>query len=141
MSNVNVVVLSGNLTRDPEVRPLANGNSVTKLRLASNTRRKVGDEWQDTPNYFDVTVWGAHGENIAKYLGKGDGIIVSGRLEWREWEATDGTKRQAVEIVAVDSQFMPKGGAKREAGDATLDDVGAAFTGGTPAADDDDIPF
>jgi len=105
--NINVVVLTGNLTADPELRNLPSGTSVCKLRVACNTRRKdsASGEYVDKPNYFDVTVWGAQGENAAKYLSKGRGVAVDGRLEWREWEQ-DGNKRQAVEIVADNIQFL-----------------------------------
>ena len=108
MANINRVVISGNLTKDPELRQLPSGNSVCKLRMAVNTRVKDRDsgQWTDKPNYFDVTVWGGQGENVAKYLSRGSGLIVDGRLEWREWDAQDGTKRQAVEIIADSTQFM-----------------------------------
>jgi len=107
-TNVNVVVITGNLTRDPELRSLSTGTSVCKLRVAVNSRRKDSSsgEWVDKPNYFDVTVWGAQGENCATYLSKGRPVAVEGRLEWREWEAQDGTKRQAVEIIANSVQFL-----------------------------------
>ena len=81
-TNINRVVLTGNLTRDPELRSLPSGMSVCSLRVACNTRRKnnaTGD-WEDKPNYFDVTVWGAQGENCAQYLAKGRPVAVDGRL-------------------------------------------------------------
>src|SRR2546430_14670865 len=106
-TNINRVVLTGNLTRDPELRSTPSGTSVCSLRIACNTRRKdASGEWVDKPNYFDVKVWGAQGENCATYLSKGRPVAVDGRLEWREWEAQDGTKRQAVEIVADTVQFL-----------------------------------
>ena len=94
-TNINRVVLTGNLTRDPELRALPSGTSVCSLRIASNTRRKDQStgEWVDKPNYFDVTVWGAQGENCAQYLSKGRPVAVDGRLEWREWE--DKERQQA----------------------------------------------
>jgi single-strand DNA-binding protein len=114
MSNLNRVVLTGNLTRDPELRSTPSGSSVCSLRLACNTRRRNGDgDWVDKPNYFDVTVWGAQGANCASYLEKGRPVAIDGRLEWREWETSDGSKRQAVSIVAERVQFL--GG--REAAD------------------------
>jgi single-strand DNA-binding protein len=146
MANINRVVLSGNLTKDPELRQLAGGNSVCKLRIAVNTRKKDRDsnQWSDHPNYFDVTVWGAQGENVAKYLTKGSPLLIDGRLEWREWQAQDGTNRQAVEIIAANTQFI--GG--RDGGQNTSGGGGSEFAPGpdrglqsVPAADDDDIPF
>ena len=107
-SNINVVAITGNLTKDPELRSTPGGTSVCKLRVAVNSRRKDGQsgEWVDKPNYFDVTVWGAQGENCANYLSKGRPVAVEGRLDWREWEAQDGSKRQAVEIIANSVQFL-----------------------------------
>src|SRR2546429_6628522 len=107
-TNLTVVVVPGNLTSDPELRSLQSGTSVCKLRVAVNSRRKdsASGEWVDKPNYFDVTVWGAQGENCATYLSKGRPVAIDGRLEWREWEAQDGTKRQAVEIIANSVQFL-----------------------------------
>ena len=106
--NINRVVLVGNLTRDPELRHTPSGTPVCSLRLAVNTRRKdESGQWTDKPNYFDVSVWGAQGESCAQYLAKGRPVAIDGRLEWREWEATDGSgKRQAVEIVADNVQFL-----------------------------------
>ena len=105
--NLNHVVITGNLTSDPELRALPSGSSVCKLRVAVNTRRKDGSgEWVEKANYFDVTVWGAQGENAATYLSKGRPVGVQGRLEWREWETSDGGKRQAVEIIADHVQFL-----------------------------------
>jgi single-strand DNA-binding protein len=106
-TNVNRVVITGNLTRDPELRSLPSGTSVCKLRVAVNSRRKdQSGDWVDKPNYFDVTVWGAQGENCSTYLSKGRPVAVDGRLDWREWEAQDGTKRQSVEIIAESVQFL-----------------------------------
>jgi single-strand DNA-binding protein len=106
-SNVNVVVVTGNLTRDPELRHLGSGTAVCKLRVAVNSRRKdQSGNWVDKPNYFDVTVWGAQGENCANYLSKGRPVAVEGRLDWREWEDQGGNKRQSVEIIANTVQFL-----------------------------------
>ena len=63
-------------------------------------------EWVDKPNYFSVTVWGAQGENCARFLSKGRPVCIDGRLDWREWQAQDGTKRESVEIVAESVQFL-----------------------------------
>src|SRR3954451_5244379 len=68
-TNINRVTLTGNLTRDPELRSTQSGTSVCSMRIACNTRRKSGDGWVDKPNYFNVTVWGAQGENCHRYLG------------------------------------------------------------------------
>lgn len=144
MADINHVVLVGNLTKDPELRHTPSGTAVCQLRVASNARRKDGStgEWGDKPNYFDVVIWGNQGENAAKWLSKGKKVGVSGRLDWREWEAQDGSKRQAVEIVADQVQFLsPRedGGGGGGGGDyrSTAGEGGDAPSG----ANDDDIPF
>jgi single-strand DNA-binding protein len=143
-ANINRVVLVGNLTRDPEMKHLPSGTALCSLRIAVNTRRKdESGQWTDKPNYFDVTVWGAQGENCANYLSKGRPVAVDGRLEWREWDAQDGTKRQAVEIIADSVQFL--GGRPEGAEGAQPQFVPSGATAenadfGTAAADDD-IPF
>jgi len=110
-TNINRVILTGNLTRDPELRSLPSGTSVCSLRVAVNTRRKDGQtgEWVDKPNYFSVTVWGAQGDNCARYLSKGRPVAIDGRLEWREWEAKEGGKRESIEIIADSVQFLGSG--------------------------------
>jgi single-strand DNA-binding protein len=156
-TNINRVVLTGNLTRDPENRSLPSGTSVCKLRIACNTRRKGQDgQWEDKPNYFDVTVWGAQGENCARYLSKGRPVAIDGRLEWREWQDQEGNKRQATEIVADSVQFL---GGREDGGNGNGGQSGQSFTpqsdvpadqgdfaapapaaSGAPAGNDD-IPF
>jgi single-strand DNA-binding protein len=140
-ASINRVVLVGNLTRDPELRHTPSGTAVCSLRLAVNTRRKdESGQWTDKPNYFDITVWGQQGENCAQYLAKGRPVGIDGRLEWREWEAQDGAKRQAVEVVAESVQFL--GG--RQESEGSYVPAGATASGddfpSSPAADDD-IPF
>jgi single-strand DNA-binding protein len=146
MANINRVVLVGNLTKDPELRQTPSGTSVCKLRLAVNTRRKdETGQWVDKPNYFDVTVWGNQAESCSQYLSKGRPVGVDGRLEWREWEATDGSgKRQAVEVVAESVQFLgSRGDGAGEGGGAQFVQSGSAGDAADfPAsAADDDIPF
>lgn len=152
-SNINVVVITGNLTRDPELRSTPGGTSVCKLRVAVNSRRKDGQtgNWVDKPNYFDVTVWGAQGENCANYLSKGRPVAVEGRLDWREWEDKDGNKRQSVEIIANSVQFLgsrdggangngftPQSDTPADTSDYDAAPAGAASGGG---GQEDDIPF
>jgi single-strand DNA-binding protein len=162
-SNINVVVITGNLTQDPELRHLGSGTAVCELRVAVNSRRKDGStgEWVDKPNYFNVTVWGAQGENCAQYLSKGRPVAVEGRLDWREWEAKEGGgKRQAVQIIANSVQFLgSRDGGGGGGGNGGNGNGGAGFTpqtdtpadtsdydaapagGGGGGGGDDDIPF
>ena len=142
--NINSVVLVGNLTRDPELRHTPSGTAVTTLRIAVNDRVKRGEEWQDAAYYFDVTVWGRTAENCAQYLAKGRPVGVQGKLTWREWDAQDGTKRQSVEVVADNVQFL---GSRDGGGEGSqFVPQGAAAPAGQsadfPSAPaDDDIPF
>jgi single-strand DNA-binding protein len=151
-TNINRVVLTGNLTRDPELRSIpSSGNSVCSLRVACNTRRKDSStgEWVDKPNYFDVTIFGRQGENAAQYLSKGRPVGIDGRLEWREWQDKEGNNRQSVEIVADNVQFL--GGREEGGGNGSRftpqSDVPAdtsdfsTVSSGAGAAQDDDIPF
>jgi single-strand DNA-binding protein len=155
-SNINVVVITGNLTQDPELRHTGGGTAVCELRVAVNSRRKDGTtgEWVDKPNYFNVTVWGAQGENCATYLAKGRPVAIEGRLDWREWEAKDGGgKRQAVQIIANSVQFLGSrdGGGGGGNGNGftpqsdtpadTSDYEGAPAGAGAGGGSDDDIPF
>ena len=158
-SNINRVVLTGNLTRDPELRSLQSGTSVCSLRIASNSRRRESSvEWVDKPNYFSVTVWGAQGENCARFLSKGRPVCIDGRLDWREWQDQNGNKREAIEIIAESVQFLggrddnggnAGGGQQYNNGFAPHSDVPADTSdfapqpvgGGRPAPADDDIPF
>ena len=148
-TNINRVVLTGNLTRDPELRSTGSGTAVCSLRVACNTRRRnaaTGD-WEDKPNFFDVTVWGAQGENCSRFLSKGRPVAIDGRLEWREWEDQNGNKRQAVDIIADSVQFLgsrdgaENGGRFTPQSDVPADtaDFETAPAGG--GAGDDDIPF
>ena len=146
MANINRVVLVGNLTRDPELRHTPSGTAVCKLRLAVNTRQKDAQgNWGDKPNYFDVTVWGNQGESCAQFLSKGRPVAVDGRLDWREWDAQDGTKRQAIEIIADTVQFLGgREGGGGELGGGERQFVPAAATAGATedfGPVDDDIPF
>jgi single-strand DNA-binding protein len=150
------VIITGNLTRDPELSSVpATGTSVCTLRVACNGRRKnSAGQWEDQANYFDVTVWGQQGENCAQYLRKGRGVAVDGRLRWREWTNQEGQKRQAVDIIAESVQFL--GGRDDSAGNgngfsssaSTTESDIPIHTGdfetasvGAGAAADDDIPF
>ena len=157
-TNINRVVLTGNLTRDPELRSTGSGLAVCGLRIATNTRRKDGDQWVDKPNYFDVTIFGAQGENCARFLSKGRPICVDGRLEWREFTDNAGNKRQAVEIIADSVQFLgsrddgagggqsfqPRSDVPADTSDfqsPPTQPVGATAANGHSTPADDDIPF
>ncbi len=111
----NLVVLMGNLTRDPELRATSNGQSVCNFSLALNRSYKdATGNWQEATDYIDVIAWGPLGERVQQYVTKGRPVLVSGRLQNRTWEQ-DGQKRNKVEVVAQDVTFL---GGRGEGGDA-----------------------
>jgi single-strand DNA-binding protein len=130
--NINRVVLTGNLTRDPELRSTGSGFSVCKLGIAVNGRRKNNStgEWEEKAHFFRVTVFGAQGENCAQYLKKGRAVAIDGRLEWSQWEV-EGQKRESIDIIAETVQFL---GGRDDAGN------GNGFSSGARATESD-IPI
>ena len=142
MADINHVVLVGRLTRDAELKYTSGGSAVSRLGLAINRRRKVGDQWEDEPNFFDVVIWGRVAESLNPYLVKGKQIGVQGELRQNRWEQ-DGQKRSRVEVHAINVQLLGGRG-----------DGGGGGGGGAPrsSADtgesgsyqddfEDDIPF
>jgi single-strand DNA-binding protein len=152
-ASINRVIITGNLTRDPDLRSLPSGTAVCELRVAVNSSRKdENGNWVDKPNYFNVKVWGAQGENCAAYLSKGRPVAVDGRLDWREWETQEGQKRQAVEIIADRVQFLgSRGDQSGEGGGnrfnaqsdvpADTSDFDSPSEPAAVGASEDDIPF
>jgi single-strand DNA-binding protein len=96
----NSVTLVGNLTRDPELRFTTGGRGVASFGIAVSRRYQVNGEWQEQTSYFNIVAWGQMGENAASTLTKGMRVIVSGRLEQREYQNREGEKRTAIEINA-----------------------------------------
>ena len=96
----NTVTIVGNITRDPELRFTAGGKGIASFGLAVNRRYQQNGEWQEKVSFFNVTAWDQLGENAAASLTKGTRVIVTGRLEQREYETREGDKRSAIEIVA-----------------------------------------
>ena len=139
---INSVAISGNQTRDPELRQVGE-TSICKVRLAVSERfkdRNTG-EWSDRPNYFDVTIFGGLGTWLAGNSKKGDTLAVTGRLSWREWE-TDGQKRSAVEIIAdtiVPVTRNGSGSGRSTSSDVPIDTEGLPPVSNLP--DVDEIPF
>jgi single-strand DNA-binding protein len=134
MVTFNRVILAGNLVRDPEIRYLPSGLSVTSFGIAVNSRYKQNNELKEEVSFFDIVVFGKLGENCAEYLSKGRPVLVEGRLRQRRWES-EGVKRSKIEVVADGVQFLggPKGSAAEgEKGGSRAQE---------PANADDDIPF
>ena len=141
--SINRVIISGNLTRDPELRHTASGLPVLGFGVAVNDRRKNPQtgEWEDCPNFVDCTMFGARAEGVAKHLAKGTKVAIEGKLRWSQWER-DGKKRSKIEIIVDELEFMSQ---------RKMSDVDAEFaaipTPLPPVADlpssvyDEDIPF
>ena len=131
---LNSASVVGNLTRDPELRAMPSGTSVCKMRVACSSRWRNAEtgEWDERPNYFDVSAFGASGEACERFLEKGRPVAVDGRLSWHEWETDDGQHRQAVEIVADSVQFL---GTRGPGGDDEAQPAGVGL------GDDDGIAF
>jgi single-strand DNA-binding protein len=147
MVSFNRVVLAGNLTRDPELRFTGSGIPVCDFGLAVNRVRSKNEE----VDFFDITAWRELGETIANYKKKGDPILVEGRLQYRTWEAQDGSKRSKVDVVADNVQFLG-GRGDGEGGGASSGGGGGGRRGGQRQGgqrddvdineeDFDDIPF
>jgi len=148
----NRVVLAGNLTRDPELRFTQSGVPVANFGLAVNRVRSKNEE----VDFFDVTAWRELGETVTNYKKKGDPILVEGRLQFRTYEAKDGSKRSKVDVVADNVQFLGSGnggsdgngsggsgGARVSAGSRGGDEGGSGRRGGPEVSEEDydDIPF
>ena len=109
MSDSNIVLLTGNLTRKPELAYTPKGVGVAHFGLASNRKYRSGDEVQEDVTFVDVTVFGSTAEAVAKYLDKGRKVLVEGRLRFHVWETELGQKRSKVDVVAERVNFLPQG--------------------------------
>lgn len=134
--SINRVSISGNMTRDPELRRTAGGMAVVGFGVAVNDRAKnpATGEWEDRPNFVDCTMFGTRAEKLAPYLSKGCKVAVDGRLRWSQWQARDGSKRSKLEVIVDEIEFM----SRREQAGAQQPQQQAA-----PALDiyAEDVPF
>lgn len=140
---INRVIISGNLTRDPELRSTASGLPVLAFGVAVNERRKNQQtgEWEDSPNFVDCTMFGTRAEALSRYLSKGTKVAIEGKLRWSQWEK-DGQKRSKLEVIIDELEFMSS---RSDGGASHAPSVAAAPS--APAIDvtssvyDEDIPF
>ena len=126
MAMFNRVILAGNLVHSPDIKFSDSGKAICKLSLAVNSRRKQGEQWIDEVSYFDCVAFGKTGEAIAEFVGKGQSILIEGRLKQERWEK-EGQKKSAVRVYIDTVQFLSP---KKEA---------AMDTAAGPT--NDDIPF
>lgn len=105
--SINKAYLTGNLTRDPQLRQTQSGMQVLSFGVAVNDRRKnaATGEWEDYPNFIDCTMFGARAEAVSRYIGKGSKVAIEGKLRWSQWEQ-DGNKRSKIEVVVDEIEFM-----------------------------------
>ena len=108
--SINRVNISGNLTRDPELRQTQGGTSILSFGVAVNDRRKNQQtgEWEDVPNFVDCIVFGSRAESLGKFISKGSKVAIDGKLRYSSWEAKDGSKRSKLEVAVDEIEFMSK---------------------------------
>ncbi|MBN2822078.1 MAG: single-stranded DNA-binding protein [Coriobacteriia bacterium] len=137
---INRVMITGNLTRDPELRSTNSGMSVLKMGVAVNDRRKNQQtgEWEDVPNFVDVTVFGARGEALSRFLNKGSKVAIEGKLRWSQWENPQGEKRSKLEVIADEVEFL----SSRDGGSGGGSSGGYTAPASSPSSEpDEEIPF
>lgn len=129
--SINRVIISGNLTRDPELRSTAGGMPVLGFGVAVNDRRKNQQtgEWEDYPNFIDCTMFGARAEALSRYLNKGTKVSIEGKLRWSQWER-EGQKRSKIEVIVDDLEFMSSRGDSSSYGGG----MGGGYSAPTPSA-------
>ena len=132
--SINRVIISGNLTRDPELRQTQSGMPVLGLGVAVNDRRKnqTTGEWEDYPNFIDCTMFGSRAEALSRYLSKGTKVAIEGKLRWSQWER-DGQKRSKIEVIVDELEFMSSRNSGQDQGHAAYG-APAAANGAMPAA-------
>jgi single stranded DNA-binding protein len=154
MRDIATATLSGNLTREVELRELPSGTPVARLRVATTTRRRHGEEWVEKTNYFTVEVYGGHARACGDHLATGSRVVVDAELDWRGWTDQHDHKREAVTLrarqvlfegrraaaIASDDQPDPTReiAARREAAGAP---VGVGSVDGVGEASAEDLPF
>ncbi|MFC2062074.1 single-stranded DNA-binding protein [Elusimicrobiota bacterium] len=148
-SNANLVVIMGNLTRDPDLRYTPQGRPIATLSLALNRRYKDREtgEYVEKTDFIPVSVWGTQAENCDKYLSKGRGVYVQGRLTQNKWENANGESRSRLEVVAENVQFLPSSrsadaGKVSKETDPQEEEVSQDESGSeSEDSDDEEIPF
>ena len=140
--SINRVIISGNLTRDPELRQTASGLPVLGFGVAVNDRRKNQQtgEWEDYPNFVDCTMFGTRAESVAKFLSKGSKVAIEGKLRWSQWER-DGQKRSKIEVIIDELEYL----SSREGASTSSSSGSYTAPPAAPAVNasvyDEDIPF
>ena len=132
---INSVIIGGNLARDVDLKELSGGQKVAALVVASNRTYMANGEKKQDVVFLDVDVWGANGENCAKYLSKGSPVVVTGRLKQDKWQTPDGQNRSKIKVLATNVQFLSRGGgagASQSGSSSSFSDGGGASYSGAP---------
>lgn len=106
--SINKVMITGNLTRDPELRATGSGTQILHFGVAVNDRRRNQQtgEWEDYPNFVDCVVFGARAEPLSRFLSKGSKVAIEGKLRYSSWETKDGQRRSKLEVVVDEVEFL-----------------------------------
>ncbi len=139
--SINRVTISGNLTRDPELRATASGMQVLTFGIAVNDRRRNGQtgEWEDYPNFIDCTMFGKRAEAVKRFLSKGAKVAIEGKLRYSSWEK-DGQRHSKVEVIVDEIEFLTR--SDSQSAGATPQGYAAPEPAATPVdVYDQDIPF
>lgn len=143
--SINSVNISGNLTRDPELRVTGGGTQILSFGVAVNERRRNSQsgEWEDHPNFVDCVVFGSRAEALSRFLSKGSKVAISGRLSYSSWEAKDGSKRSKLEVIVDNIDFMSRSDGKgsQTPKPAQPSRQASPQPQSQPDVYDDDIPF
>ena len=149
MSDINVILLSGRLTRDPELRATAGGTQMLAFGVAVNDRRRNQQtgEWEDVPNFVDCIVFGSRAEAVSRFISKGSKVAIEGKLRYSSWETKEGQRRSKLEVIVDEIEFMSRSNGQQ----VTSPAAEAAKVADTPAYGmpqapepefyDADIPF
>lgn len=113
--SINRVNISGNLTRDPELRSTAAGTQILTFGVAVNDRRRnpKTNEWEDCPNFIDCVVFGGRAESLQRFLRKGSKVAIEGKLRWSQWEK-DGYRRSKIEVIVDECEFLSRSEAQNQ---------------------------
>ena len=149
--SINRVIISGRLTREPELRSTAGGMAVMGFGVAVNDRRKnqQSGEWEDYPNFIDCTMFGARAESVSRFLSKGTKVSIEGKLRWSQWER-DGQKRSKIDVIVDELEFMSSRNSDSSYGGgmgsgysapAAAPAMAAPVVDASPSIYDENIPF
>lgn len=140
--SINKVVISGNLTRDPDMRVTAGGTPVLSMGVAVNDRRKnpqTGD-WEDYPNFVDAIMFGTRAEAVKRYLSKGSKVAIEGKLRYSQWER-DGQKRSKLEVIVEEIEFMSRSEQQATASQQQYAPAQVQQQCSAPSLYDEEVPF